>query len=184
MHEHLLNNYGELRKALGENARIQKMRGASLRLGGVDRSSADHLLIIGDAAGQTDPLTGEGIHTSIEAAAIAATCWARHFAPTISARDSWPAIIPAGKPPSAAISAGRPGWPGSSARSPSLLDGAAALVRRRARFPARLGRDDDGSQTEIRLPAAGLRASRCSAKSRASGFHEGSRDRRRIRRSQ
>lgn len=40
------------------------MRAASLRLGsqGVKKSYDDHLLIIGDAAGHIDPLTGETLN--------------------------------------------------------------------------------------------------------------------------
>jgi hypothetical protein len=34
------------------------MKSASLRLGGIKKSYDDHLLIIGDAAGFIDPLTG------------------------------------------------------------------------------------------------------------------------------
>ena len=43
------------------------MRAAALRLGsqGLKTSYDDHLLIIGDAAGHIDPLTGEGIHTAM-----------------------------------------------------------------------------------------------------------------------
>lgn len=43
------------------------MKAASLRLGGQGLSTTydNHLLIIGDAAGHIDPLTGEGIHTAI-----------------------------------------------------------------------------------------------------------------------
>ena len=43
------------------------MKAAALRLGsqGVACSYDDHLLILGDAAGHIDPLTGEGIHTAI-----------------------------------------------------------------------------------------------------------------------
>lgn len=46
--------------ALGPNPKMERMRAASLRLGsqGVKRSYDDHLLIIGDAAGHIDPLTG------------------------------------------------------------------------------------------------------------------------------
>ena len=49
------------------------MRAAPLRLGsqGVPVSYDDHLLIIGDAAGHIDPLTGEGIHTAIAGGKIA-----------------------------------------------------------------------------------------------------------------
>lgn len=47
--------------------RMERMKAAALRLGGqgLTTSYDDHLLIIGDAAGHIDPLTGEGIHTAI-----------------------------------------------------------------------------------------------------------------------
>ncbi|KAI8473421.1 MAG: hypothetical protein J3K34DRAFT_410683 [Monoraphidium minutum] len=53
--------------ALGPNPKIERMRAASLRLGsqGVAKSYDDALMIIGDAAGHIDPLTGEGIHTAM-----------------------------------------------------------------------------------------------------------------------
>jgi geranylgeranyl reductase family protein len=51
---------------------LEPLQMAPLRLGGVERSSARQLLLVGDAAGQTDPLTGEGIHTGMIAARIAA----------------------------------------------------------------------------------------------------------------
>jgi len=41
---------------------------APIRIGGIAKSYADHLLIVGDAAGQVDPLTGEGIHAAMIAA--------------------------------------------------------------------------------------------------------------------
>jgi flavin-dependent dehydrogenase len=46
--------------ALGPNAKLERMRAAALRLGGQGLSAThdDHLLIIGDAAGHIDPLTG------------------------------------------------------------------------------------------------------------------------------
>ena len=46
---------------------MERMKAAALRLGsqGLRTSYDDHLLIIGDAAGHIDPLTGEGIHTAI-----------------------------------------------------------------------------------------------------------------------
>lgn len=54
-------------RALGPNVEIERMRVAPLRLGGqgLKQNHDDHLLIIGDAAGHIDPLTGEGIHTAI-----------------------------------------------------------------------------------------------------------------------
>eukprot|EP00210_Caulerpa_lentillifera_P003158 g3017.t1 len=53
--------------ALGPKAEIERMKAASLRLGsqGVRTTFDDHLMIIGDAAGHIDPLTGEGIHTAM-----------------------------------------------------------------------------------------------------------------------
>ena len=50
--------------ALGPNAKMERMRVAALRLAGQGLTTTfdDHLLIIGDAAGHIDPLTGEGIH--------------------------------------------------------------------------------------------------------------------------
>jgi hypothetical protein len=46
--------------ALGPNAKLERMRAAALRLGGqgLKATHDDHLLIIGDAAGHIDPLTG------------------------------------------------------------------------------------------------------------------------------
>lgn len=43
------------------------MKAAPLRLGGqgLRTNHDDHLIIVGDAAGHIDPLTGEGIHTAI-----------------------------------------------------------------------------------------------------------------------
>jgi flavin-dependent dehydrogenase len=48
------------------------MKGAWLRLGGIPKSFGDNLLIIGDAAGHIDPLTGEGIQFAMEGAEKAA----------------------------------------------------------------------------------------------------------------
>ena len=52
------------------------MKAAALRLGaqGVPVSYDDHLLIIGDAAGHIDPLTGEGIHTAMMVSAPRHRC--------------------------------------------------------------------------------------------------------------
>jgi len=54
-------------RALGPNAEIERMKAAPLRLGGqgLKQNHDDHLIIVGDAAGHIDPLTGEGIHTAI-----------------------------------------------------------------------------------------------------------------------
>jgi geranylgeranyl reductase family protein len=72
VHHGLLENSAILRRHLGTGAEIEPMRGAWLRLGGIPRSYADHLLIIGDAAGHIDPLTGEGIQFAMEGAEKAA----------------------------------------------------------------------------------------------------------------
>lgn len=67
LHEGAIKDDPFISKALGPNAKIERMKAAALRLGaqGVPLSYDDHLLIIGDAAGHIDPLTGEGIHTAI-----------------------------------------------------------------------------------------------------------------------
>ena len=54
---------------VGETGRLQS---APIRCGGEKCTYGHHLLVIGDAAGQTDPLTGEGIHTAMIAAELAA----------------------------------------------------------------------------------------------------------------
>ena len=62
-----------VRAVLGEHAEPLEPPGLSpLRLGGEPRTHGERLLVLGDAAGQTDPLTGEGIHTAMVAAKIAA----------------------------------------------------------------------------------------------------------------
>jgi len=62
-----------VRAVLGPKAEfLEPMQMAPLRLGGVDKSHGRQLLVVGDAAGQTDPLTGEGIHTGMIAGRIAA----------------------------------------------------------------------------------------------------------------
>ena len=62
-----------VREVLGDHAEPLERAGISpLRLGGEPRTHGDRFLVLGDAAGQTDPLTGEGIHTAMVAAKIAA----------------------------------------------------------------------------------------------------------------
>jgi len=53
----------------------------------VPRTYDDHLLIIGDAAGHIDPLTGEGIHTAMMARRP--PC-----APPHGSRLSWRLLLP------------------------------------------------------------------------------------------
>jgi geranylgeranyl reductase family protein len=80
IYEKVLVHDPHIRQALGPRAEIERMRGAGLRLGGIPRSYADHLLIVGDAAGHIDPLTGEGIHHAMDAAEIAAETLGEAFA--------------------------------------------------------------------------------------------------------
>lgn len=67
LHNDALTKDPFIHRAIGDNATIERMRAAPLRLGGqgIKAINDDHLLIIGDAAGHIDPLTGEGIHTAI-----------------------------------------------------------------------------------------------------------------------
>ncbi len=67
LHEGALKSDPFISQAVGPSAKIERMKAAALRLGsqGVPSSYDDHLLIIGDAAGHIDPLTGEGIHTAL-----------------------------------------------------------------------------------------------------------------------
>jgi len=71
-HDFLITRDPNLSRALGKNAVfLEPMRAASLRLGGIPKSFGNHLLIIGDAAGMIDPLTGEGIHHAMDSGRIA-----------------------------------------------------------------------------------------------------------------
>ncbi len=72
IHYGLLENNPILRRHLGSGYQIEPMRGAWLRLGGIPKSYGDSLLIVGDAAGHIDPLTGEGIQFAMEGAERAA----------------------------------------------------------------------------------------------------------------
>ncbi|KAL6749979.1 hypothetical protein V8C86DRAFT_2824776 [Haematococcus lacustris] len=67
LHNDAIKNDPFISNALGPNAKLERMRVASLRVGGQGLLSTvdDHLLIIGDAAGHIDPMTGEGIHTAM-----------------------------------------------------------------------------------------------------------------------
>jgi menaquinone-9 beta-reductase len=72
VHDRLLREDPHVSKAIGPNPDMDVMKGAPLRLGGIAKSYGDHLIILGDAAGQIDPLTGEGIQYAMDAAEIAA----------------------------------------------------------------------------------------------------------------
>jgi geranylgeranyl reductase family protein len=72
MHNALLMEDPHLKRMLGPRAELEPMRSAPLRLGGIARSCGDHLLVIGDAAGHIDPLTGEGIQYAMDSGQLAA----------------------------------------------------------------------------------------------------------------
>jgi geranylgeranyl reductase family protein len=80
MHHALLSEHPYLREQLGPSAQIDKMRGAPLRLGGIAKSWARALLIVGDAAGHIDPLTGEGIQYAMDGGQLAADTLREAFA--------------------------------------------------------------------------------------------------------
>jgi geranylgeranyl reductase family protein len=72
LHDRLIKSDPHISKAIGRHAVMDEMKGAPLRIGGIKKSFGDHLIILGDAAGQIDPLTGEGIQYAMDAAEIAA----------------------------------------------------------------------------------------------------------------
>jgi geranylgeranyl reductase family protein len=62
-----------VQRALGPRAEFrERVRIAPIRLGGEARSTDTQFMAVGDAAGQTDPLTGEGIHTGMIGGKLAA----------------------------------------------------------------------------------------------------------------
>ncbi|MFX0000450.1 MAG: NAD(P)/FAD-dependent oxidoreductase [Candidatus Hodarchaeota archaeon] len=73
LHHDLIENDPFISEALGPNAEIGEMKAAPIRFGGIPQSYDNHLLIVGDAAGMIDPLTGEGLQYAMDAAEIAAT---------------------------------------------------------------------------------------------------------------
>lgn len=66
LHDDIMKNDPFVSDCLGPNPNIERMRSAGLRLGGINKSTDDHLMIIGDAAGFIDPLTGEGIQYAMQ----------------------------------------------------------------------------------------------------------------------
>jgi flavin-dependent dehydrogenase len=62
LHDEIMKYDPYVSKLLGPNPNIERMKSASLRLGGIPKSYDHHLLIIGDAAGFIDPLTGGTYH--------------------------------------------------------------------------------------------------------------------------
>ncbi|XP_060579987.1 conditioned medium factor receptor 1-like [Ruditapes philippinarum] len=71
-HEHLMKEDPNISRALGNDYKIERMKAASLRLGGEKFSYDTHCIVVGDAAGMIDPLTGEGIHHAMEGGKLAA----------------------------------------------------------------------------------------------------------------
>eukprot|EP01133_Synstelium_polycarpum_P014511 gene14511-17128_t len=78
-HHELMEKDPFISAALGPNPEIERMKAAPLRLGGIKNSYDDHLLIVGDAAGFIDPLTGEGIQYAMEGSRIAAQTLIKAF---------------------------------------------------------------------------------------------------------
>jgi geranylgeranyl reductase family protein len=72
IHHDIIKNDPFISEALGPNAEIEDMKAAPIRFGGITQSYDNHLLILGDAAGMIDPLTGEGLQYAMDAAEIAA----------------------------------------------------------------------------------------------------------------
>ncbi|KAL4852860.1 Conditioned medium factor receptor 1 [Chlorella vulgaris] len=74
LHENAIKHDPFISAAMGPNPKCERMRAGSLRVGGQGLRTTydDHVIIIGDAAGFIDPLTGEGIHTAMMAGKVAA----------------------------------------------------------------------------------------------------------------
>ncbi|NHJ87677.1 MAG: geranylgeranyl reductase family protein [Asgard group archaeon] len=72
LHHSFIKDDPFMSKAVGSNAKMEKMKAAPIRFGGIKQSYSDNLLIIGDAAGHIDPLTGEGLQYAMDGAKIAA----------------------------------------------------------------------------------------------------------------
>lgn len=71
-HDHLIKEDPNISRALGNNFKMERMKAASLRLGGEKVSYDKHCLLVGDAAGMIDPMTGEGIHHAMDGGKMAA----------------------------------------------------------------------------------------------------------------
>ncbi len=72
IHHNIIKNDPFISEALGPNAELEDMKAAPIRFGGIKQSYENQLLIVGDAAGMIDPLTGEGLQYAMDAAEIAA----------------------------------------------------------------------------------------------------------------
>lgn len=71
-HHEFISQDPYMSKAIGPSPKLEKMKAAPIRSGGIDTSFSDNLMIIGDAAGHNDPLTGGGMQYAMDAAEIAA----------------------------------------------------------------------------------------------------------------
>ena len=58
LHHSLIKDDPFMSKAIGPNPKMEKMKAAPIRFGGIKKSYIVNLLIIGDATSQIDPLTG------------------------------------------------------------------------------------------------------------------------------
>jgi len=79
VHNEFLTQEPYLVEVLGPKAKIEPINAAPLRLGGVKKSYDDHFLVVGDAAGHIDPLTGEGLQYAMDAGELAAETIAEGF---------------------------------------------------------------------------------------------------------
>jgi geranylgeranyl reductase family protein len=79
IHHNIIKNDPFISEALGPIAELEEMKAAPIRFGGILQSYDNHLLIVGDAAGMIDPLTGEGLQYAMDAAEIAANAIVEAF---------------------------------------------------------------------------------------------------------
>lgn len=71
--EEAIAHHPYISDAFGKHYEYEETRVvAPIRCGGIRRSYGKQVLVVGDAAGHVDPLTGEGIHTAMKAGKIAA----------------------------------------------------------------------------------------------------------------
>jgi len=73
LHHEFMKKDPYISQALGPAPAMERMKAASVRVGGVEKSYDDHVLVVGDAAGFVDPHTGLGIQYAIEGGKIAAS---------------------------------------------------------------------------------------------------------------
>jgi geranylgeranyl reductase family protein len=130
LHSELLETDPFITEALGPQVVFTRPQACEMRVGGVERSYADSFLVVGDAAGHADPLSGEGIQYGMEAGRIAAStllqAWSENdFSEAFLARYQsrcWRSFGYKFLMSQAAI------W--LVVRFPSILDGAANIIRR------------------------------------------------------